>query len=84
MPALVTNLRFKLAKKCVQVDVLVTMTRGVEEDMIECLAPTYTGEFSLPGAQLRLNGLNRIGNLLVPNDNYCKFEDWIIPIFYQL
>ncbi|WAR30520.1 DHYS-like protein [Mya arenaria] len=25
-------------------------------------------------------GINRIGNLLVPNDNYCKFEDWLIPI----
>jgi deoxyhypusine synthase len=25
--------------------------------------------------------LNRIGNLLVPNDNYCKFENWIMPIF---
>ncbi|KAG4180910.1 hypothetical protein ERO13_A10G194500v2 [Gossypium hirsutum] len=33
---------------------------------------------------LRSRGLNRIGNLLVPNDNYCKFEDWIIPIFDQM
>ena len=24
--------------------------------------------------------MNRIGNLVVPNDNYCKFEDWITPI----
>jgi hypothetical protein len=38
----------------------------------------------LPGAYLRSKGLNRIGNLLVPNDNYCKFEDWIIPIFDQM
>ncbi len=28
-----------------------------------------------------MQGLNRIGNLLVPNENYCKFEDWIMPIF---
>lgn len=26
----------------------------------------------------------RIGNLLVPNDNYCKFEDWLIPILDQM
>lgn len=26
----------------------------------------------------------RIGNLLVPNNNYCLFEDWIIPIFDQM
>lgn len=33
------------------------------------------------GKDLREKGINRIGNLLVPNDNYCKFEDWIMPIF---
>lgn len=42
------------------------------------------GDFSLPGAQLRSQGLNRIGNLLVPNDNYCKFEDWITPILNDM
>ncbi|KAG9456958.1 hypothetical protein H6P81_001466 [Aristolochia fimbriata] len=66
------------------VDVVVTTTGGIEEDIIKCLAPTYRGDFSLPGAFLRSKGLNRIGNLLVPNDNYCKFEDWIIPIFDQM
>ncbi|KAL1825415.1 hypothetical protein DCAR_0313581 [Daucus carota subsp. sativus] len=66
------------------VDVVVTTAGGVEEDLIKCLAPTYKGEFSLAGAALRSKGLNRIGNLLVPNDNYCKFEDWIIPIFDQM
>ncbi|KAL9264991.1 Deoxyhypusine synthase-like protein [Drosera capensis] len=66
------------------VDVVVTTTGGIEEDLIKCLAPTYRGDFSLPGAQLRAKGLNRIGNLLVPNDNYCKFEDWIIPIFDKM
>ncbi|GMF01938.1 unnamed protein product [[Candida] boidinii] len=38
------------------------------------------GEFSLPGKDLRDKGMNRIGNLIVPNDNYCKFEEWIVPI----
>ncbi|KAG5559239.1 hypothetical protein RHGRI_008962 [Rhododendron griersonianum] len=66
------------------VDVVVTTAGGIEEDLIKCLAPTYKGDFSLPGAQLRSKGLNRIGNLLVPNDNYCKFEDWIIPIFDKM
>lgn len=63
---------------------VVTTAGGIEEDLIKCLAPTYKGDFYLPGAQLRSKGLNRIGNLLVPNDNYCKFEDWIIPIFDQM
>lgn len=63
------------------IDVIVATAGGVEEDFIKCLAPTYLGDFSLNGSDLRKKGLNRIGNLLVPNNNYCKFEDWIIPIF---
>jgi len=37
-------------------------------------------DFDLDGADLRKRGMNRIGNLIVPNDNYCKFEDWLSPI----
>ncbi|XP_074059593.1 deoxyhypusine synthase [Macrotis lagotis] len=66
------------------VDVLVTTAGGIEEDLIKCLAPTYLGEFSLKGKELRQNGINRIGNLLVPNDNYCKFENWLMPILDQM
>lgn len=33
-----------------------------------------------PGASLRRLGLNRIGNLVVPNSNYGMFEDWVMPI----
>lgn len=61
------------------IDVVVTTAGGVEEDFIKCLAPTYKGEFTMKGEDLRNKGLNRIGNLIVPNDNYCKFEDWITP-----
>ncbi|KAL5978327.1 hypothetical protein ACLOJK_029444 [Asimina triloba] len=67
-----------------QVDVVVTTAGGIEEDVIKCLAHTYRGDFLLPGAYLRSKGLNRTGNLLVPNDNNCKFEDWIIAIFDQM
>lgn len=31
-----------------------------------------------------MKGLNRIGNMLVPNSNYCKFEDWIMPLLNQM
>lgn len=71
-------IRFLVQHKLV--DVLVSTAGGVEEDLIKCLAPTVVGDFRLDGAALRARGLNRIGNLLVPNDNYCKFEDWVIPI----
>jgi len=32
------------------------------------------------GSALREKGLNRAGNILIPNDNYCAFEDWLMPI----
>lgn len=66
------------------VDVLVTTAGGVEEDLIKVLAPTLIGDFRLPGALLRENGLNRIGNLLVPNANYCLFEDWLMPLLDKI
>ena len=72
--------QLKYLMKHKMIDVLVTTAGGVEEDLIKALAPTYLGDFQLKGEKLRKQGLNRIGNLLVPNDNYCKFEDWMMPI----
>ncbi len=62
----------------------MTTAGGVEEDIIKCLAPTYVGDFALKGSDLREKGINRIGNLLVPNDNYCLFEDWVMPLLDTL
>jgi len=62
------------------VTAIVTTAGGIEEDFIKCLGKTYLADFNLDGADLRKRGMNRIGNLIVPNDNYCKFEDWLTPI----
>ena len=72
------HIRYLVEHRCV--DVLVTSAGGVEEDLIKCLGDTYLGDFRLDGASLRADGLNRIGNMLVPNSNYCAFEDWVMPI----
>jgi deoxyhypusine synthase len=66
------------------VDVVVTTAGGVEEDIVKCLERTYMGDFNLDGRELRKRGINRIGNLLVPNKNYCKFEDWLSPLLDRL
>lgn len=39
----------------------MTTAGGVEEDLIKCLAPTYIGDFSLRGQDLRQSGINRYG-----------------------
>lgn len=74
------------------VDCIVTTAGGIEEDLIKCLnlkpidqkADTFVGSFRLSGSNLREHGINRIGNLLVPNDNYCQFEDWLLPILDKM
>ncbi|KAF2795641.1 Deoxyhypusine synthase [Melanomma pulvis-pyrius CBS 109.77] len=76
------TLRYLVQHK--HVSAIVTTAGGVEEDFIKCLAPTYLGSFSTPGAGLRAKGLNRIGNLVVPNSNYCAFEDWVVPILDKM
>lgn len=66
------------------VDCLVTSAGGIEEDFIKCLAPTFLGDFKLKGSELRLQGVNRIGNLIIPNENYCLFEDFVMPILNKM
>jgi deoxyhypusine synthase len=66
------------------VSCLVTTTGAIEEDIMKCLAPTYMGDFHLSGKDLRNQGLNRIGNLIVPNQNYCKLEAWFMPLLKEL
>lgn len=66
------------------VHAIVTTAGGVEEDFIKCLADTYLGDFKLKGSDLRKQGVNRLGNLLIPNDNYCKFEDFVMPVLEQM
>lgn len=66
------------------VSAIVTTAGGIEEDFIKCLGETYMGSFSTPGAELRAKGLNRIGNLIVPNRNYQLFEDWVVPILDKM
>ncbi|KAF8448694.1 DHS-like NAD/FAD-binding domain-containing protein [Boletus edulis BED1] len=62
------------------VSVIVTTAGGIEEDFIKCFGDTYLGDFHLSGLELRKKVIQRIGNLVIPNTNYCKFEKWLTPI----
>lgn len=66
------------------IDVIVTSAGAVEEDIMKCLRPHFMGDFNLKGSELRLKGINRIGNLLVPNLNYCSFEEWVMPVLDKM
>jgi deoxyhypusine synthase len=69
-----------------KVNLLATTCGGIEEDIIKCLGDFKLGDFRAKGAELRERGINRAGNIFIPNLRYCDFEDFIIPIleeFYQ-
>jgi deoxyhypusine synthase len=67
-----------------KVGVLVTSAGGVEEDIIKCLGNFKLGDFKASGKELREKGINRAGNIFIPNSRYCDFEDFIIPVFEEI
>jgi deoxyhypusine synthase len=62
------------------VHVLVTSTGGVEEDFIKTMKPFIMGRFRADGAGLRRRGINRAGNIFIPNDRYIEFENFFQPV----
>jgi deoxyhypusine synthase len=67
-----------------KVDYVVTSGGGVEEDFIKCLGDCVVGDFRASGAKLREKGINRIGNIYAPNNNYIKFENFIMPVLEEM
>ncbi len=67
-----------------KVNVIVTTAGGVEEDIIKCLGDFVIGDFRASGKDLREKGINRIGNIFVPNSRYVKFEQFFQPILQEL
>lgn len=76
------TIRFLVQHK--MIDCIVTTAGGIEEDIIKCLAPTFVGSFHVDDRKLRDEGINRAGNLLIPNENYCLFENWVTPILDKM
>jgi len=62
------------------VDEIVTTAGGIEEDFVKCLGDFKLGTFSADGAELRKKGINRIGNIFVPNSRYVKFEKFVLDV----
>lgn len=56
---------------------LVTTTGGVEEDIIKTHGDFLHGSFDADGAYLRKKGVNRTGNIFIPNERYVWFEGFM-------
>ena len=58
------------------VDVLVTTSGSIEEDIMKSLGENFEiSKFNADDIHLHEKGENRIGNLIIRNESYMKFED---------
>jgi deoxyhypusine synthase len=56
------------------VDLIITGAGSVEEDIMKTHKPFLLGSFCLSDSELHKKGINRIGDILVPNERYIWFE----------
>ncbi len=63
---------------------LVTTTGGLEEDIIKTHGNFLHGNFDADGAKLREKGVNRSGNIFVPNERYIWFEKFMQPFLKKM
>lgn len=56
------------------VDLIITGAGSIEEDVMKTHKPFLLGSFYLNDAELHEKGINRIGDILVPNERYIWFE----------
>lgn len=66
-------------------NVIVTTVGGIEEDIMKANGEKFSiGNFSSDDVELHEKGINRIGNLLIKNESYMNFENYITPILDKL
>jgi len=62
--------------KLKMVDIIVTTSASIEEDLMKAMGENIEiTNFNVDDIQMREKGENRIGNLLIRNESYMKFED---------
>ena len=71
-----SGLREIIAQLCEKklVHAIITSTGSIEEDVMKCSEPFTLGSFTADDTQVKANGLNRIGNIFVKDEQYAAFE----------
>ncbi len=64
--------------------VIITTAGAIEEDIMKCRGDFFVGSFNTDDAKLREEGINRIGNIFVPNERYEELESYVIPVLKRL
>jgi deoxyhypusine synthase len=67
------------------VDVIITTCGTLDHDVARCFRDYYKGSFIMNDSKLHHEGINRLGNVLVPNDSYgIIIEKKILALLEQL
>ena len=57
---------------------LITTAGAIEEDIMKAIGEDFEiGSFNSDDVELHEKGVNRVGNLVIKNESYARFEDWI-------
>ena len=60
-------------------NILVTTSGSIEEDIMKSLGEDFSiSNFNADDTQLHEKGENRVGNLVIRNESYMKFEDLVV------
>ncbi|MFA6213662.1 MAG: deoxyhypusine synthase family protein [Candidatus Micrarchaeia archaeon] len=70
------GLREVIAQLCEKklVHAIITSTGSIEEDVMKCSSPFTLGSFTANDVEVKANGMNRIGNIFVKDEQYAEFE----------
>ena len=63
------------------IDVLITTSGSLTEDVIKSARPFKMGQWEADEAELREEGINRLGNIYVPSDRYVWLEQYLYDFF---
>ncbi len=66
------------------VDAIITAGGSLDHDLIKSAMPYELGDFMMDDAALHKKGINRLGNILVPNDRYVYLEGFMKETFDAL
>lgn len=67
------------------VDVIITTCGTLDHDLARVWRDYYHGDFFMDDAELRHQGVNRLGNILVPDESYgLILEEKLIPMFEEI
>ncbi|MDD1772539.1 MAG: deoxyhypusine synthase [Methanomassiliicoccales archaeon] len=67
------------------VDVIITTCGTLDHDLARSWKDYYHGDFLMDDAELREHGMNRLGNVVVPDESYgLVLEERLIPMFEEI